>query len=158
MFDMTCKSNTNPARNKWIRVDCKHILGQNRSTHFDTSNKWIQFRLTQSLIPLTWHNMNLTYQHKVPHNPWTRTQHEISGLGLSYTINKWIGLRLRHIVLYPYLDTTQIQPVNTNCHPYLICQDTRDSQIGFSRSIPYDSCYQTRDLCFFPYPIFCFYV
>lgn len=67
-------NHTNPTQHKRVRVDCKSILGQSGSIHFDTINKCVRFRLTHiySHIPLTWHYTKLTRQLELPHNPWTK--------------------------------------------------------------------------------------
>lgn len=39
-YHITREANMNPTRNKRVRVECKHVLGQSGSTHFDMINKW----------------------------------------------------------------------------------------------------------------------
>lgn len=50
MFDITREPNTIQHENKRVRVDPKHVSGQNRSTRFDTINKWVRLGLNQTVL------------------------------------------------------------------------------------------------------------
>lgn len=80
---------------------------------------------------LTWHDTSLTCQHELLYNLWTRHELHTRNKQIRLTVNVfWIKKRLTHFDLinkwvlshiagYPYCDTTQPQPANTNYHHYV---------------------------------------
>ena len=125
MFDTTHEPDMTQHENKRVRVDPKPVSDKNRSTRFDTVNKWVGLGLSQMvlypyldttrtrLIRLAKINYHITCEPNMTQheNKWVRVDPKrVSGQNRSTCfdmINKWVRLGLSQIVLYPYLNTTQ---------------------------------------------------